>query len=168
MKNLAVDFSLPLQILLGPWVTLPVNQIACLSCFVASDIHLSKMNLDTKLCISCDIFSDTVNHCIGEINVYMSLEANSMDWASFFPEFLNQFEHPIRLDLRPSSSRCMVVIVVEKFNLRVCFMSSFECFANEVGNDRPWTLLNWIRSRPFVVLYCFINDVPCKDVIAEL
>ena len=98
----------------------------------------------------------------------MSLEANSMDWASIFLEFFNQFEHPVRLDLLPSRSRCMVVIVVEEFNLRVCFMSSFECFANEIGNDRPWTFLNWILSRPFVVNDRFINDVPCKDVIAEL
>lgn len=90
-----------------------------------------------------------------------------MDWASTFFESLNQFVDPVRLLLPLSIFRCMLVIVVEKFNVRVCLMSSIESLANEVGDDLPWTRLNWVLSVS-VVFDCFINDVPCEDVIAEL
>lgn len=134
LQQVLVDVSLLLQASFVPavfvWTVVRLK-------LVASNIDLGEVDLETELGVSLNVFADRVVMLVIVVDVDVALEADTIDGAASLREVLDQVIHLVGLSLVPSSHGCMLVIVVEKFNLWVGIASSLEGLADVVVDDRP-------------------------------
>lgn len=111
--------------------------IAGIVLFIAGNVNLSDLGLNTDLGVSPNVIADTLTSSTDAIGVKvvsrdMRLETNSMNRASSSLQIFDQVEQGIRLLLAPVLGIEHTVVIDVQFGLRVRSMGPLERFADEI------------------------------------
>lgn len=130
---MVVDISLLLQGLF-----IPANTSSILGS--AFDVNLGEMDLDANLLVSIQVSANELSFLI-EVNVFVELEANAVDWAPSILHLLDHIEDGVTSTAIPSTIHGRVtVIVVEQLSIWISLVSPLKCLAYEVINLVPWSV----------------------------
>ena len=100
-------------------------------------VQLCDVNIEAQISKSFDVRSGRVVSVVKQVHINMCLKPNTIDATISFLQVFDKVEDLISLRFLPSRPINNIVIIVEKLNLGVGCLRSFEDFTNQIWNVFP-------------------------------
>lgn len=128
----------------------------------ALDVHLGKVDGDTKIVVSLDVLPNAFKLAIREVDLNVQLETDTGDSAVSFLQVLDCFVDLVRFGRHPAGHRGVVKVIVEQLGIGVGGLGKLEGLAHKVID------LSIRRGSDTIAINGFVDDVPRKGLALEV